>query len=76
MAALHVVRFVGKILKSKLVKHKKFGLLFTLASLLDKGMQPINYKCVNWLIYGDQEPFIALDSSKMIAIFWVYTKDY
>ena len=62
---------LARFCKVNLSNTKNSVWFFILASLLDKGMQPINYKCVNWLIYGDREPFIALDSSKIIAIFWV-----
>ena len=62
MAGLHVARFNSW---QGFVKYtcrtQKIRLdFFILASPLDKGMQPINYKSVNWLIYCDQEPLWLL----------------
>ena len=42
---------------------------FTLTSLLDKGMQPINYKCVHWLIYCDQEPLWLFTYRRWLLFF-------
>ena len=46
---------------------------FILASLLDKGMQPINYKCVHWLIYCDHEPLWLLTHWRWSQFFSVHT---
>ena len=42
---------------------------FILASPLDKGMQPINCKRVNWLIYCDQEPLWLLTHRRWLQFF-------
>ena len=43
-AGLHATRFVAKIYsQSNLVKHKRSGLICCLASLLDRGMQLVNW---------------------------------
>ena len=47
---------------------------FISASLLDKGMQPVNYKYVNWLIYCDQEPLWLLTHRRWLLFFGVHIR--
>ena len=59
---------LARFCKVNLTNTKNPAWFFILASLLDKGMQPINYKCVKLANLLWSRAIMALDSSKVIAI--------